>query len=100
MAKYLRVTFSDNTVWDVPIEVIARSRAEHYADEFGNDVERSYREDSLPLLEASDSEVYEWASNNMNWSDMKAAAIQQPSLPVAVDYEEEWANCDTEVVER
>ncbi|WP_422928638.1 hypothetical protein [Singulisphaera sp. PoT] len=100
MAKYLRVTFSDNTVWDVPIEVIARSRAEHYADEFGNDVERSYREDSLPLLEASDSEVYEWAINNMNWSDMKAAAIQQPSKPLVVDYEEEWTSCDTKVVTR
>jgi hypothetical protein len=44
--KYLSMTMPDGSKWGVPVEMIARNRAAHYASEFDGDVERSLTEDS------------------------------------------------------
>ena len=71
--KMLVLQMPDGSEWGVPVEVIARNRAEHYKSEFGDDVERSLAEDTMPLFE-DDYEIEEWASNNMNWQDVKGCA--------------------------
>jgi hypothetical protein len=95
--RVLRVTMPDDSKWDVPVEVIARNRAEHYADEFDGDVERSLAEDTLPLFEQEDYEIEDWAANNMNWSDVVGVAIRH-SYPADPDYQEGWVNGVKEVV--
>jgi hypothetical protein len=42
----------DGSEWAYSVMDIARNRAEHYADEYGGDVERSLAEDTLPLFRA------------------------------------------------
>ena len=96
--KYLRVTMPDGSKWDVPVYVIAKNRAEWYAHEFGGDVERSLAEDTLPLFEADAFEIEDWASNNMNWSDVEVYAHKAKPGP-EVDYDEGWMNGDKDVVE-
>lgn len=96
--KYLSMTLPDGSKWGVPVEIIARNRATHYAIEFDGDVERSLAEDTLPLFEADDYEIKDWAVNNMNWCDFlghqrKLADAQEP------DWEECWMYCSKEVVE-
>jgi hypothetical protein len=49
LPKYLTIKQSDGSVWGVPVEMIARNRAEFYASEFDGDVEQSLQEDTLPL---------------------------------------------------
>lgn len=73
----------DGSKWGVPVEVIARNRAAYYAHEFDGDVERSLKEDTLPLFESDDYDVEDWASNNMNWSDVAqhAKKIQEAPAP-------------------
>lgn len=99
MAKHLRAVMPDGT-WLIPLDVIARIRAAHYADEFGGDVERSLAEDTLPLFESQPGEVYEWAVNNMNWSDVAKHAVKvlDPPKP-RFDREEAWLECEKSVVE-
>ncbi|HLP99171.1 MAG TPA: hypothetical protein VK149_12085 [Sideroxyarcus sp.] len=96
--KYLSMTMPDGSKWGVPVDMIARNRAKHYAHEFEGDVERSLAEDTLPLFEADDYEIEDWAVNNMNWSDFcgnqkKLADASEP------DWQDAWLSAEKEVVE-
>jgi hypothetical protein len=82
----LRVEMPDGSLWEVPVQVIVDSRDEYYrGDE--EDTTGFIRKGSL-----GEYEVYDWAGNNMNWSDVQEYAVQVP-LPVRkVDFEDGWAN--------
>lgn len=73
--KYYYIDMSDNSVWRVPIEVIARNRAEHFKHEFNGNVEKSLQEDTIPLFNSDRGEIEDWASNNMNWDDVRDQAV-------------------------
>lgn len=95
----LHVKMSDGSVWAVPVREIAYHRAKYYADrdeEFGGDVARSLREDTLPLFESDEYEIKDWATSNMNWED-----IENPILvsgPAPVDYQDGWLNGEKDIV--
>jgi hypothetical protein len=93
--KVLIVTMSDSTRWAVPVDVIARNRAAHYAHEFDGDVERSLNEDTLPLFAVDDYEIEDWAKNNMNWSDVMGSAWRVESPSKEALYEDDWPNAPT-----
>lgn len=71
--QWLKFHMPDGTTWGVPLLVVARNRAKHYAFEFDGDEERSLMEDSIPLFEAEPFEAKDWAANNMNWEDFTGA---------------------------
>ena len=102
LGKLLAITLPDGSVWGVPVEIIARNRAKDYAGEFNGDVEFSMREDTVPLFQDEDSEIRDWASNNMNWSDVEAHAIKLKDANKLTndDFEEAWANGEWEIVDR
>lgn len=89
MYKYMTVKMRDGSVWGVPVEMIARNRAEHYASEFGGDVERSLAEDTIPLFEADVYEIQDWASNQMDWSDFDGHQVRLMSPPDP-DFQDAW----------
>lgn len=84
-AKY-RVEMSDGSLWEVPVQVIADSRDENYADE-QEDTIGSIREKTL-----SDYEIQDWAGNYMNWSDVKEFAVRSAVVQKAIDWEDGWRN--------
>ena len=94
--KQLRITMPDNSVWDIPVMVIAEDRAAYYSHEYGGDIHKSLKEDTLPLFESDEYHIRDWASNSMNWSDVKDVAkmISSPEI----DYQEGWMNGDYEVI--
>lgn len=97
--KWIRVEMPDGSKWDVPVMAVAMNRARYYADkDFNGDVERSLSMDTLPYFE-DESEILDWARNNMNWSDVVGVAVKVDE-PTKVDFEEGWVNGDAEIVER
>lgn len=88
----------DGSKWAFPLEVVARNRAAHYAREFDGDVERSLIEDTMPLFEAEHYEATEWASNNMDWDDVKDQAYLLSPAPDH-DFVEAWINGAKNVIE-
>lgn len=91
--KVRTIKAQDGAIWAVPVDVIARNRAEQYASEFGGDVKRSLAEDTLPLFEADEYEIHDWAANNMNWSDVQASAWKLRDPPEThTDMQEAWVN--------
>lgn len=94
------VAMPDGSRWAVPLMVIATDRAKAYAGEFGDDLERSLSEDTLPLFESDPDDAHDWAANNMNWSDVQAhARIYNPATPMTdEDFQEGWVNGEYQVV--
>src|SRR5437879_1032139 len=83
MARFLRVTMPDSTVWDIPAEVIAENRTQYYSAGRG----KTYKDGKLVWQEPpfelgsqewkdefdqsmEDYELTDWASNNMDWKDV------------------------------
>lgn len=96
--KFLRIEMPDGHTYDVPVSIIARSRAEHYAYHFDGDVQRSLDEDTLPLFRSDDYEITDWASNSLNWSDVSKHAVIVPGIPNTIDMEHDWCNVEKRIV--
>lgn len=94
MHKLMTVKMPDGSKWGVPVEMIARNRATHYASEFNGDVERSLVEDTLPFFEQSDYAIEDWAKNNMSWSDFDGHQVKVSDAPPP-DFQHAWMNGET-----
>lgn len=82
---------NDGSVWGVPVSVVARNRAEYYAPrDFGGDVERSLKEDTLPLFEAYDNEALDWLRNNMNPCDIANHLVRLRHPDSYVSIADQW----------
>lgn len=87
--KVYVVEMSDGSQWGVPVDIIARSRAEYYADLYDGDVERSLKEDTLPLFAEYPYTIEDWAANNMDWIDVRPYAfIIRQAEPI--DFDAGW----------
>lgn len=82
----------DKSEWAVPIHVIAENRARHYMEEFDNNLDRSLDEDTWPLFESDPDEVGDWASNNMDWKDVRDSATLFSTPASSCNYQEGWVN--------
>lgn len=91
----LIVTMPDGSEYAVPVELIARDRAERYKDEFNDDVAESLREDTLPLFESDSYEIHDWAANSMNWSEVKDHAVCVKKADI--DFQDGWVNGEWKV---
>ena len=92
--KYLIVKFPTGEKFKVPAKVIAENRTQYYADRDG------FKKGSAEWkgeFEASmdDFEIYDWASNNMNWEDLAPHAELMPEQSKP-DYEEMWGEAEKE----
>ena len=100
--KVLRVEMPDGSKWDVPAELIAESRARYFAkhDAGGDEKTEEYLKAYTEEFETTMNDEYElmdWASNNMDWEDVKDSA-KKFSDGDAPDYQDGWTNGDKWVV--
>lgn len=96
--KMLCVTQQDGSKWAVPVMIIAANRAKHYAHEFGDSIQRSLDEDTLPFFESDIDAIEDWAVNQMNWSDFDGhqVKIKDADQP---DFQEAWMSGDKDVID-
>lgn len=96
--KHIVIDMPDNLTYAVPIEFIARNRAEYYANkEFDGDITKSLIEDTLPLFESSDHEITDWAVNNLNWSDVADVAIAMKKKADKQDFQKAWLSNEMKI---
>lgn len=95
----ISVEMDDGSVWEVPVMVVARNRAKHYADEFDGDIGKSLEEDTIPFFASDSYEIIDWAENNMNWEDVEQFATMVQGTD-AIDYQDSWVNGPKEVLEK
>lgn len=85
MHDLMTVELPDGSVWGVPVEIIAKHRAEHYASEFGGGVERSLAEDTIPLFESDEYEIHDWVAQ-MIWSDFDGHQVKVADAQTSSDH--------------
>lgn len=86
-----RVEMEDGSNWDVPVQAIADSRDENYADD---------REDTVGSIrngDLIDSEISDWAGNNMNWEDVEAYAVKVDLPTRKINFQEGWCNGEKKI---
>jgi hypothetical protein len=93
----LRVTMPDGSRYDVPVRLIAEDRARWLAKVDGVSFEESLNEDTIPCFKGDTYQIEDWASNNMNWDDVKAHAVRVGE-PAPVDFDDGWTNGDKRVI--
>ena len=98
MKRLMTVEMPDGSKWGVPIEMIARNRAAHYADEFDGDVDASMAEDTVPLFDVDEYEIQDWAVNNMNWSDFDGHQVKVSEAPPP-DFQLAWMEGEKDFIE-
>lgn len=94
--KFIRVTMSDSSKWDVAATVVADNRAEYYADKEGGGLDQ-YNEEFKYAME-NDDELIDWATGNMDWDDVRKLA-KRVTTAAELDFNAEWINGDKEVVD-
>lgn len=97
--KHFVVSMPDGFDYAVPIEVIARNRAEYYADkDYSGDVAKSLIDDTLPLFSSDEKEIRDWASNNMDWTDVRDHSRQLLKRIPADEFQEAWVNGEWKIL--
>jgi hypothetical protein len=103
MNKYLRVTMPDGSQWDVSVSEIARDRASYYAEQdtgakAGDKFAKVFMKEYNYTMK-NDDELMDWATNNMNWSDVSAFAQKvEPRKLSAEEFQEGWLNGEKVIV--
>jgi len=93
---YLKFIFNDGSIWMLPLEVIAKQRAEAFKNdesETGETPEEIYQAEFTSIMK-NDQAAYialeEWFEyGNIDWDDIKQHLIQQ-APPAPVDYKKEF----------
>lgn len=68
-----------------PAHVIAHSKANYYSVQHGEPYDEEY-ENTV----GDQSELYDWALDNMNWDDVEPYAVELPRLEIKEDLQEQW----------
>lgn len=96
--RKVRVKFSNGEIFDIPVDVIAEDRAKYWAQKGQTQDEYEHIfADEYELCMNDSYEPIDWAFNNMNWSDLKACAVKVKTEPI--DYDAEWCNVESKIVE-
>lgn len=93
---------NDRTVWEIPAEFIADSRAKYYAErDSAQDLgtyEEVYQSEYTYTLN-DDYELKDWCWGNMDWDDVKDQAVFISQLPPkSPDYSTSWSNAHLEII--
>lgn len=97
MSKYIYLRFKDGSKWRLPLEFVARNRAEYYAQK---DFERGHVLDlqqaiasEIEWVMQDDFEAIDWMGNSMNWSDIQPH-LEQVNPPSPTLYKDEFPNME------
>ncbi|BDI33449.1 hypothetical protein CCAX7_55000 [Capsulimonas corticalis] len=100
--KIMRVKLENGEMFDIPAEVVARHRADSYAIDEGERGSLAYQkmfDEEFAYTLGSNSELSDWSSNNMNWSDLSLHARRVEVEKPKPDYEDLWAGAEREYLE-
>ncbi len=73
MNKFLTITFSTGHIYEVPAAAVAEDRTAYYAVQDPDRTREQHAAETEAMF-ASEFELFDWAKNNMNWSDLQKRA--------------------------
>lgn len=97
--KYLRVTFSNNAFYDVPVELIKQHYARYVIQQIDNKPFDLAIMDAETHFKDNDDAFIEFASFGMDWLDVALEASSTHKIPF-VNRVKEWATAKKEIIEK
>lgn len=88
MQKYLNFTFSDQSTWRIPVQVIFEHRV-GYLQSLKTYSDQDAYSETIERFEKHPHEIIAHVFSFMRWSDFKTVAVQV-EVPVRPDYEKEF----------
>jgi len=103
--KYLYVEMPNGEWWKLPCAIIASDRAmyfsKRYAEKNGLNFEEQQKvyKTEYKYTMNDEYEIFDWASNNMNWTDVKDFAICVGSSPLNQrEFQKGWINGNKKII--
>ena len=94
--------FSTGHTYQIPLIVVAKHRANYYAQKHGwnlqDDMDSQEYHEEIMLIMSDGSEAIDWLENNMNWEDVKDHAILVEDIRT-IDYTDELCNSSKYIIE-
>jgi hypothetical protein len=81
----------DGSEWGIPLSLIAENKAQYYAQVDNMSFEEAL-EETYKVFEEFEYEIEDWATNNMNWSDVQSQAVLLRAANAEIDFQEAWVN--------
>lgn len=86
--KIINIYFTNGDIFQIPAEIVSNDRDTYYKEYLDEQVTDSYEDD----------ELYDWISNNMNWSDLEPHAVRIDSdIP---DYNSMFGDSEIEILRK
>jgi hypothetical protein len=87
--KYIYLTFQDQSVWRLPLWVVARDFSTYYEN----------RSDRFDYVMNDDYEGIDWMQNSMKWNEIEPHLELVESAPHEDPRASEFPNMDSEIKE-
>lgn len=97
--KYIYLTFEDQSVWRLPLEIVARNKAEYYHERDSQTTAGNIYEDEYNFVMTDDFEGIDWMQNAMEWDEISDHLELVESAPVDDRRSLEFPNMDSEIKE-
>lgn len=101
MKKFLRVTMTDGSVWDIPIMLIIHHRANYYAERESEEDPQAYYQvydQEIDCCADIHGELIEWARTQMTWEDVEEFAERVDGLEV--NFNDGWLYGPMSIVDK
>lgn len=96
MAKIIELTFDDGEKWQMPLEFVAKHRANYYKGRAAEKCEDDFNyEEEVEYVMNDDYEGKDWLQNNMDYEDFKDVVVKLPAQP----QDKDWVNAEIEIKE-
>ena len=91
----IRITFSNGECFDVPSEVVARSRTSYYAEKDGfTEGSKNWNDEMEQSM--NEFELCDWIGNSMDWVDVADYAVSVESNKKS--YSDMWGHADFGII--
>lgn len=97
--KYLRITFSNNAYYDVPVDAIKQHYARYVIQQIDNKPFDVALADAELHFKDNDDALIEFATFGMSWADVTLDVISLHKVPF-VNRVKEWTSAKKEIIEK
>jgi len=90
------MTFSDGSVWAIPVSTIAIHHAGIFAENYDGDLVESLNKGTIPKFKDDFEAIRNWAITSMNWADVSDEAVKI-SESTKINFYKEWIACSVQI---
>lgn len=98
LKKHFAINMPDGFTYAIPVELIARNHAAHFAKtQANNDEIQILTEVTIPEFSQSNHSIHEWAATRLTWEEVKEHSLIIKRHKLEKQMENAWLDLNTEI---